>query len=113
MGRERGIPINSPRCNNRSKTPVSSLAFFEKGGVLTSPCSQTKGLSTFHIQYIFYVIYDMYNNKKTRHPAPPKKMLVHHLSVWWEIRPGKKVAGGIFNRSGSITLLGITTWDKD
>ncbi len=34
----------SPRCTLRKRKPASRRAFCEKGGVLTSPCSQTSGL---------------------------------------------------------------------
>src|SRR5690606_16739735 len=45
IGREAGIPSRSPRWSMRSSTPASRRAALEKGGVLTSPCSQTSGLS--------------------------------------------------------------------
>ena len=45
MGLECGIPSISPLCNRRSRYPASTLAAWEKGGVLISPCNQTRGLS--------------------------------------------------------------------
>jgi hypothetical protein len=45
MGRECGSDSCSPRCNRLSKTPASTRAPKLKGGVFTSPRSQTRGLS--------------------------------------------------------------------
>lgn len=44
MGRGWGIPKRSPRCRRRSRTPASSRARGLKGAVLTSACSQPRGL---------------------------------------------------------------------
>src|SRR5438093_635550 len=46
IGRECGSPKFSPRCRRRSKTPASMRAPKLKGGVFTSPRSQTRGLSS-------------------------------------------------------------------
>ncbi len=45
IGLKCGRPIFSPFCNRLSRSPASNLASFVKGGVFTSPCSHTKGLS--------------------------------------------------------------------
>jgi len=45
IGLECGSAIFSPFCNRLSSSPASNLASFVKGGVFTSPCSHTKGLS--------------------------------------------------------------------
>jgi len=45
IGLECGSAIFSPFYNRLSSSPASNLASFEKGGVFTSPCSHTKGLS--------------------------------------------------------------------
>jgi hypothetical protein len=45
MGLEAGIPSDSPCCKRRRRNPVSSLASSDRGGVLTSPCNQARGLS--------------------------------------------------------------------
>ncbi len=49
IGREWGIGRVSPRWSQRSNTPASIRAAAENGGVLTSPCSQTSGLSEWFI----------------------------------------------------------------
>src|SRR5258708_38329255 len=46
IGRECGSDKFSPRCRRRSKTPASMRAPKVKGGVFTSPRSQTRGLSS-------------------------------------------------------------------
>jgi len=43
MAREWGIDSFSPSCNCLSRTPASTLACSENGGVLISPRSQTRG----------------------------------------------------------------------
>src|SRR5262245_13923049 len=43
--RECGSASDSPRCNRRRSIPASMRAAVERGGVFTSPCSQTSGLS--------------------------------------------------------------------
>jgi len=40
-----GIPRFSPFCSIRSRNPASRRAASENGGLLTSPCNQTSGLS--------------------------------------------------------------------
>src|SRR5262245_3554940 len=44
MGRECGIPSDSPSWSRRSTVPASNLAARENGGVLISPCNQANGL---------------------------------------------------------------------
>jgi hypothetical protein len=47
IGGDIGIDKVSPSCNFLNKNPASSLALAEKGGLLTSPFSHTKGLLKF------------------------------------------------------------------
>jgi hypothetical protein len=58
IGREWGSESVSPRCSLHSKNPASSRAAGENGGVLTSPESQTKGLSgdacSHHMSHLTY-----------------------------------------------------------
>jgi hypothetical protein len=58
IGRDHGRPRDSPCWSRRSRYPHSILAAEENGGVLTSPCSQTRGLSEDVIGTI-YVISDI------------------------------------------------------
>jgi len=51
MGRDQGIEGDSPFCKRLNKYPTSILAGFENGGVFTSPCSQTRGLSLDSMQH--------------------------------------------------------------
>ncbi len=50
IGLECGIPSELPFWSSRRRYPASSLAEAEKGGVFTSPCSHTKGLSLGRIR---------------------------------------------------------------
>lgn len=43
MGREWGIPMDSPSWIRRSKLPASTRASLERGGVLSSPLSRASG----------------------------------------------------------------------
>ena len=45
----------SPRCRSRKRKPACSLAGFENGGVFTSPCIHTSGLSSRPIEQINYM----------------------------------------------------------
>ena len=45
MGLECGICSCSPLCSRRSRNPASTRASTENGGVFTSPCNHTSGLS--------------------------------------------------------------------
>ena len=45
IGRACGIPSEVPCCRRRNKSPASSRAAAENGGVLISPWSQASGLS--------------------------------------------------------------------
>jgi hypothetical protein len=45
IGREAGNPMDSPCCKRRRRNPVSRRAWRDKGGDLTSPCNQARGLS--------------------------------------------------------------------
>ncbi len=47
IGRDCGRDNFSPRCKARSKYPASRRAVFENGGVCTSPCNHTNGLSSW------------------------------------------------------------------
>src|SRR5258706_11968485 len=53
-----GIPKVFPCCNWRKRKPASSLVTAEKGGVLISPSSQTRGLST-ELTKSSYVAFDI------------------------------------------------------
>lgn len=59
IGLEWGSESVSPRCSLLSRTPASSLASGEKGGVLTSPRSHISGLSSGIIHNTYYVISDI------------------------------------------------------
>src|SRR5437016_6156485 len=45
IGREWGIDRGSPFCSRLNRIPAATRACFENGGVFTSPCSHTSGLS--------------------------------------------------------------------
>ena len=66
IGREYGRDRTWPFCSCRSRKPASILAFLENGGVCTSPCSQTKGLSFGLIYRQVYVRSDIYASALTR-----------------------------------------------
>src|SRR5262245_62913092 len=58
IGREWGIPRDSPRWRRSSSVPASTRPSLVKGGVLISPSSQTSGLSDSAI-HLLYVGYDI------------------------------------------------------
>jgi hypothetical protein len=58
IGLESGISKRSPFCNFRNRKPAFTLATAEKGGVFTSPRTQTSGLSfSDNFQYAEFDIY--------------------------------------------------------
>src|SRR3990172_4563110 len=64
------MEIVSPRWRARRRNPASRHAAREKGGVFTSPCSQTSGLS-IGLTKISYVVYDILSSGADRAAIKP------------------------------------------
>ena len=75
IGREKGNPSCSPVCSRRNRYPASTLPVFENGGVFTSPCSQTRGLSRLSM-CLRYVNSDIVSSAADERAASPDRRIV-------------------------------------